>query len=65
MLQLFKSVVWMVLNVIFTPLKDIILKTKTNQIDDISLHYLTISFNGLEYFNVSISISVFDIVWVL
>ncbi len=64
--QLFKSVVWMVLNIFFTPFKDIIPKNKTNHVDDVSLHYFTISFNGLfEYFDVSIWISVFDISWVL
>jgi len=56
----------MVLNVVFTPFKDIILASKTKQVDDVSFHCFTINFNGLfEYSNVSIWISIFDISWVL
>jgi hypothetical protein len=50
----------MVLNVVFSPFRDIIPKSKTKQVDDVSLHYFTISFN-LECYNVSIRINVFDI----
>ncbi len=66
LLQLFKSAIWMVLNVVLSPFRNIIPKSKTKHVDDVSLHYFTISFNGLfEYFDVSIQISVFDIGWVL
>ncbi len=64
--QLFENVIWMVLNIIFSPFKDIILGSKIKQVDDASLHCFTISFNGLlEHSNVNIQISVFDIGWVL
>ncbi len=45
--QLFENVIWMVLNIIFSPFKDIIVGSKIKQVDDASLHYFTISFNGL------------------
>ncbi len=54
------------LDIVFSPFKDIISKNKTKQANDASLHYFTINFNGLiEYFDVSIQISVFEIGWVL
>jgi hypothetical protein len=64
LLQLFKIAVWMVLNVVFTPFKDIILESKTKHVDDVSLHCFTINFNGLlEYFDVSmIRINVLGII---
>jgi len=56
----------MVLNVAFSPFKDIILENITKQVDDVRFYYFTISFNGLfEHFDVSIRISVFDIGWIL
>ncbi len=36
LLQLFKSVVWMVLNIVFSPFKDIISESKTTHVDDIN-----------------------------
>jgi len=52
----------MVLNIIFTPLRDTIFKSKTKQVDDVNFHYFIVNFNGFfEYFDVSIRISVFDI----
>jgi Tat protein secretion system quality control protein TatD with DNase activity len=46
----------------FHPFKDIIPENKTKQVDDVNLHCFTISINGLlEYSNMSIWISVFDI----
>ncbi len=59
LLQLFKNVVRMVLNKIFTPFKDIISKSKTKHVDDVNFHCFTISCNGLlEHFDVNIRISV-------
>jgi hypothetical protein len=66
LLQLFKSAIWMVLNVIFFPFRDIIPESKTKQGDDVKFYYFTINFNDLfEHFDVSIKISVFDIGWIL
>ncbi len=56
----------MVLNIVFSPFKNIIFESKTRQVDDVSFHYFTISCNDLlKHFNVSIRIIVFDIGWIL
>ncbi len=56
----------MVLNIIFSPFKDIILDSKTKQVGDVNFQCFTISFNGLlEHFDMNIWISVFDIGWIL
>ncbi len=47
----------MVLNKVFTLFKDIISKSKTKWVDDVSFHCFTISANGLlEHFDVNIII---------
>ncbi len=57
--------IWMVLNIIFSPFRDIIPESKTKQVDDVRFYYFTISLNGLfEHFDVNIMISVFDIGWI-
>jgi hypothetical protein len=61
LLQLFKSVIWMVLNVVFSPYRDIISKNKTEQVDGVRFYCFTIDFHGFfEHSNVSIRINVFD-----
>jgi hypothetical protein len=62
LLQLFKNAIWMVLNIVFSPFKNIIHESKTKKVNDVSFHHFTISFNGLlEHFDMNILISVFNI----
>ncbi len=66
LLQLFKNTIWMVLNKVFSPFKEIILENKTKQVDDVNFHCFTINFNGLlEHYNVNIRITIFDKGWIL